>query len=38
MSKINEDWLATIIALAIVVLVYIGLLGKLPWPIIGFLK
>ena len=37
MKKLNEDWLATIIALALVLAVYIGL-PKLPWPLIGFLK
>lgn len=36
--KINEDWLATIIALVMVVLIFIGLLPSLPWPLIGFLK
>lgn len=36
--KINEDWLATIIALVMVVLIFIGLLPSLDWPLIGFLK
>ena len=36
--KLNEDWMATIIALGIVLFVYIGILPKLPWPLIGFLK
>ena len=31
--KINEDWLSVIIGLIIVVLVGIGLLGSLPWPV-----
>jgi hypothetical protein len=36
--KINEDWLSVIIGLAITALIWVGVLGKLPWPIIGFLK
>jgi hypothetical protein len=36
--KLNEDWWATIIGLGIVVLIWINILPKLPWPIIGFLK
>jgi hypothetical protein len=38
LMKINEDWLSVILGLGITVLVWIGILGKLPWPIIGFLK
>ncbi len=36
--KLNEDWLATIIAFVIVVIVWIGAMPALPWPIFGFLK
>lgn len=36
--KLNEDWLSVIVGLGITVLVWVGVLGKLPWPIIGFLK
>jgi hypothetical protein len=36
--KLNEDWWATIIGLAIALGIFIGLLPKLPWPLIGFLK
>ncbi len=38
MGKISEDWMSVIVGLLIVVLVWINILGKLPWPIIGFLK
>ncbi len=33
--KLNEDWLAVIIAFVIVALILIGIMPKLPWPIIG---
>jgi len=33
--KISEDWLAVIAAFVIIILIYIGLLPKLPWPLIG---
>jgi hypothetical protein len=36
--KLSEDWLATIIGLAIVVLVWVSLMPELSWPIFGFLK
>ncbi len=34
----NEDWLALIIGLALALLVGIGVLGKIPWPMFGWLK
>ena len=36
--EINEDWLATIIAFVMIILILIGLLPLLPWPIFGVLK
>ena len=36
MGKINEDWMSVIVGLGIVVLVWIGILGKLPWPLFGW--
>jgi len=36
--KLSEDWLATIIGLVIVVLVWINIMPDLSWPIFGFLK
>ncbi len=33
--KLNEDWLAVIIAFVFVILILIGAMPKLPWPIIG---
>jgi hypothetical protein len=35
MGKISEDWMSVIIGLGIVVLVWISLLGKPPWPLFG---
>jgi len=35
--KLSEDWLAVIIAFAIIILIWIGILGKLPWPLFGVL-
>lgn len=36
--KLSEDWWAVIVAFAMVILIWINILGTLPWPIIGFLK
>jgi hypothetical protein len=33
--KISEDWLSVIIAFFLFILIWIGVLSKLPWPIIG---
>lgn len=38
MSKISEDWWSVIVGLGITALILLNILGKLPWPIIGFLK
>lgn len=32
---INEDWLAVIIGLVLVVLVWLGIVADVPWPLIG---
>ena len=31
--KLTEDWLAVIVAFAIIVLIVGGVLPKLPWPL-----
>jgi len=36
--KLSEDWLSVILGLGLTVLIWIGVLGTLPWPVIGFLK
>jgi len=33
--KLSEDWLAVIVAFAIIVLIFVGLFPKLPWPLFG---
>ena len=35
LQTINEDWLAVIIGLVLVGLVWIGVITKVPWPLIG---
>ena len=32
---LSEDWLSVVIGLALVALVWIGVLGKIPWPLFG---
>ena len=34
----NEDWLALLIGLTLALLVGIGVLVKVPWPVFGWLK
>jgi hypothetical protein len=34
--KLSEDWMAVIVGLAVVVLIWIGILGSLPWPLFKF--
>ncbi len=34
--KLSEDWMALIVGLVIVALVWVGILGTLPWPLIKF--
>lgn len=38
LSRLGEDWLAVIIGLGLVVLVWIGAIAKVPWPLFGFLQ
>jgi hypothetical protein len=32
--KLNEDWLSVIVAFVMIVLIWVGVLPALPWPII----
>ena len=36
--KLSEDWLSVIIAFGLIILIWIGVLPKLPWPILGLFK
>jgi len=38
LSNLGEDWLAVIIGLGLVALVWFGAITKVPWPLFGFLK
>ena len=38
LSRLGEDWLAVIIGLGLVTLVWIGAIANVPWPLFGFLK
>jgi len=38
LSRLGEDWLAVIIGLGLVALVWIGSITNVPWPLFGFLK
>jgi hypothetical protein len=38
LSRPGEDWLAVIIGLGLVALVWIGAIINVPWPLFGFLK
>jgi hypothetical protein len=33
--KLSEDWLAVIIAFGMIILIWMGVLPKLPWPVLG---
>ena len=33
--KLSEDWLAVIVAFAIIVLIVVGIFPSLPWPAFG---
>jgi hypothetical protein len=37
-SELGEDWLAVIIGLALVALIWIRFIINVPWPLLGFLK
>lgn len=32
-SRLGEDWLAVIIGLGLILLVWIGIITKVPWPL-----
>lgn len=36
--KLSEDWLSVIIGLTLVLVVALGALAKVPWPLFGWLK
>jgi hypothetical protein len=38
LSSLSEDWLAVVIGLGLVALVWIGAITKVPWPLFGFFK
>ena len=35
---LGEDWLALIIGLTLALLVWIGVIVEIPWPVFGWLK
>ena len=37
-SRLGEDWIAVIIGLVLVVLVRIGVIANIPWPLFGIWK
>jgi len=37
-SRLSEDWLAVIIGLVLVALIWMGIIVKVPWPLLGLLK
>lgn len=38
LAGLSEDWLAVIIGLGLVVLVWIGAITNVPWPLFGLWK
>jgi hypothetical protein len=36
--KLSEDWLSVIIGLLVVLVVALGALAKVPWPLFGWFK
>ena len=38
LSGLSEDWLAVIIGLGLVILVWIGAITNVPWPLFGLWK
>ena len=34
-SRLGEDWLAVIVGLILVALIWIGLITEVPWPLFG---
>jgi hypothetical protein len=37
-SGLSEDWLAVVIGLGLVVLVWLGAIASMPWPLFDLLK
>jgi hypothetical protein len=37
-AGLSEDWLAVIIGLGLVILVWIGAITNIPWPLLGLWK
>jgi hypothetical protein len=35
---LGEDWWSVVIGLAVVALVWIGVIGSVPWPLFGWIK
>lgn len=35
---LSEDWIAVILGLALALLVGVGLVSKIPWPLFGWLR
>ena len=38
LSYLSEDWMAVVIGLGLVLLVLLGVIIRVPWPLLGFLK
>jgi len=38
LSGLSEDWVAVIIGLGLVALVWIGVIADVPWPLFGFFE
>lgn len=38
LPPLGEDWWALIIGLVLAALVWVGLIGEVPWPVFGWLK
>ncbi|MBN2006795.1 MAG: hypothetical protein JXA21_25800 [Anaerolineae bacterium] len=38
LKSLNEDWRALIVGLTLTLLVWIGVIPKVPWPIFGLWK
>jgi hypothetical protein len=38
LPKPGEDWLSVIISLLVILLVTLGGLAKVPWPLVGWFK
>jgi hypothetical protein len=38
LPKLNEDWLSVLVGLLVVLLIALGGLAKVPWPLFGWFK